>query len=125
MVYVQLRRVLDLRRDQYGGLGACVEYACYRAFVVRFAFIFACEASTPFLNAVIRSLQAPGSPCDRPGTYHHLNCNGAERDNRRAPARRLPRAQPVVLRVLAQLLQRRQPRGALDVLVWDPDIHWL
>lgn len=63
----------------------------------------------------------PARDCGRP--CHNRGCDGVERDNRRPPAYRLPRPEPVVIWVLVQLLQRRQQSGLVHVLVRDSDVH--
>ena len=70
-------------------------------------------------------LQAAGSPSYRGWPYHHRRGHGHERDDRSASARRVSRAQPLVLRFLVQLLQCHQPRRPFHVLVRNSVIHGL
>ena len=85
---------------------------------------------------------APGAACHRCRVHHYCRHNGpstlprpaarspltcahtgAERDDRRTPARPVPHPQPVLVRLLVQLLLRRLPRRSLYVLVRHPDVH--
>ena len=78
------------------------------------------------LVSLTRVLQQATSPaCDCSWAHHHLDSHGPERNGRRTLARQLPCAEQVLVRVLVQLLQRRQPRRAVHVLVRYSDLHGL
>ena len=78
------------------------------------------------LVSLTRVLQQATSPaCDCSRAHHHLDSHGPERNGRRTLARQLPCAEPVLVRVLVQLLLRHLPRRVIHVLVWDPDVHRL
>ena len=76
------------------------------------------------LVSLTRVLQQATSPaCDCSWAHHHLDSHGPERNGRRTLARQLPCAEPVLVRVLVQLLQCYQPRRLIYVLVWRSNIH--
>ena len=134
----QLRRVLGVRRDQRRGVGARVEHACNWALVLRSILLdviiylllplllsYSHTHATRIPTDVFLCIQAPSPPRHRRRAHYHLDRHGAQRDDRRAAARQLPCPEPLLFRVLVQLLLRHLPRRVIHVLVWDPDVHRL